>query len=126
MAMRKSCIVSFRERSGGAVTHVNTIPRSRLTTSHGTSGKFIGETTTMMTPSSSRAKSKVEIKKGFKMAPRIETCFEEECRRNKYNPGPAAYDPFRTSISNIGFTISNGSRNNKQTLKISTSCLSKD
>lgn len=47
----------------------------------------------------------------YRMAARKETVIEEDCRLSKFKPGPGRYDPFKTCMSNIGYTISNSSRN---------------
>jgi hypothetical protein len=59
------------------------------------------------------------------MQARKETSIQESCRLNK-KPGPGRYEPYRTSLSNIGFTMSSSSRNSDQTMKLNNSSFNRE
>lgn len=41
-------------------------------------------------------------------------------------PGPGRYEPFKTSISKMGFTMSSSSRHSDQTLKLNNSSFNRE
>lgn len=41
-------------------------------------------------------------------------------------PGPGRYDPFKTSITKIGYTMSSSSRNSDQTMKLNGSTFNRE
>ena len=61
----------------------------------------------------------------YRIQARRETSIQADCRL-KDQPGPGRYEPFKTSISKIGYTMSSSSRNSDLTIKLNNSSFNRE